>query len=204
MRRVRHLIASCLTLALVVAMTMTGVAYADSDNARGNSQNRGKPAFADESGLPDRNQSAKADKESPRNDDAAADKGRNAHLREPGVRSDAEGAQDSADTSSSVVPSATVEPKLTGIANALGHIQENLARIEARVQASGHGTMPSGLQRVALRFMSWLGLGASAGEGSSEPTHTVEPTGTIEPTGTVEPTGTIEPTGTVQPALLFR
>lgn len=94
---------------------------------------------------------------------------------------------------------ATVPPKLTGIANALAHIQANLARMQAKVDSGMRKQLPPGLVAVMNKFMSWLGLTpATPPSGGGETTGTVEPTGTVTPTGTVEPTGTPEASGTVQ------
>ncbi len=52
----------------------------------------------------------------------------------------------------------TIEPKLTGIANALSHIQSNIAKSEAKVAAGTKSHVPAGLLGVADKFLSWLGL----------------------------------------------
>jgi hypothetical protein len=107
------------------------------------------------------------------------------------------------ETSGSAEASAPAAPtKLTGIANALSHIQANLARMQARVDAGVRRQLPSGLLGVVQKFMAWLGLAPAPVSGGSggETTGTVEPTGTIEPTQTVVPTGTVEPTLSVEPS----
>ncbi|MHB1017769.1 MAG: hypothetical protein ACYC2X_07795 [Coriobacteriia bacterium] len=94
--------------------------------------------------------------------------------------------------------SETPEPKLTGIENALSRLQCNLERMQANLDAGKRSSLPSGLQSVIAKFMSWLGIDADAPDGGLEDGDgSVEPTGTIEPTGTVEPTGTIEASATL-------
>jgi len=108
-----------------------------------------------------------------------------------------------AESSEAVEPTGSVEAspataptRLRGIANALSHIQLNIARFQARIDAGVKASLPQGLVGVMQKFMSWLGLSPTTTPGA-EATGTVEPTATVEPTGTVEPTTTVEPTGTV-------
>ncbi|MDO9557799.1 MAG: hypothetical protein Q7J82_09555 [Coriobacteriia bacterium] len=54
--------------------------------------------------------------------------------------------------------SATVEPKKTGIANALSRIEVNLERAQQKVLDGTKKALPPGLVRVYEKFMSWLGM----------------------------------------------
>lgn len=54
--------------------------------------------------------------------------------------------------------SGTVEPKRTGIENALDHIMANIAKANAKVEDGTKKHVPPGLLRVMDKFISWLGL----------------------------------------------
>jgi hypothetical protein len=70
--------------------------------------------------------------------------------------------------------------KLTGIENALFHLQRNLERKQAKFAAGEDAKLPKGLQATIAKFMSWLGIEptddeATEGDGSVETSPTVEP-----------------------------
>jgi hypothetical protein len=104
-----------------------------------------------------------------------------------------------AETSGTTDASETAPAKLHGIANALWHLQANLARMQAQFDAGQRSHLPSGLMATIDKFMAWLHMTPGTTPGG-ETTGTVEPTSTVEPTMTVEPTGTVTPTETVDPS----
>lgn len=90
------------------------------------------------------------------------------------------------------------EPKGRGIETAFARITANLEKSLARIADGKGNQVPPGLQRVWLKFASWLGAHPStmpgADVGSPEaPTSPPEPTSTVEPTMTVEPSATVDP-----------
>ncbi len=104
--------------------------------------------------------------------------------------------------------SATVEPERdrdrdqdrSGIENALSHLETNLARMQADLDAGLRKQLPPGLVKVIEKFMSWLGIGTDGEEPPAGPDDGLEDDeGSVEETGTVEPTSTVEPTTTVEP-----
>jgi len=105
--------------------------------------------------------------------------------------------------------SETVEPKLTGIANALSRIQTNIERAEAKMLDGTRKALPQGLLSVYDKFMSWLGItpedDAPDGdtpleEGMEDPDDpdAGEPGDPADPgDGSIEETPTPEPTGEI-------
>ncbi len=77
--------------------------------------------------------------------------------------------------------SATAEPKLTGVDNALSRLQRNMERMQAQLEAGTRKGLPSGLQATIAKFMKWLGIDPASGEAENTDEGSTETSGTVEP-----------------------
>ncbi|MBN2405641.1 MAG: hypothetical protein JXE06_08680 [Coriobacteriia bacterium] len=75
--------------------------------------------------------------------------------------------------------SGAVEPKKTGVSNALTRIEANLARAQQKVLNGTKRALPPGLVHAYSKFMTWLGLTPEA----PAPDETVDPDEGVEDSG---------------------
>ena len=93
--------------------------------------------------------------------------------------------------------SGTPQGQRHGIENALTKLQDNLARMQAELEAGTRTNLPPGLQRVIAKFLSWLGIvpddGGDIPDDGDEPGDSDETSGTVEPGDSDETSDTVEP-----------
>lgn len=176
----KRLFTISLVLALVLALSLPGIAFAKKGGVPAN--NKAKAATAVPAGESDDSAPAQGNrngngKDKPKDKAVGVEEleGEDLEGDEP-----EDGVTDPADGEGDEVGEAPAE-KLTGIENALSRLQRNLERKQAQFQAGLRKGLPSGLQATIAKFMSWLGMDPEPaeepedGEESDEASETVEP-----------------------------
>lgn len=196
MRRMLAVLLSSLLVASLACPAVALAAKGNADSARGKSQAPGQARKAQEQPYDSEGET----------DASPGTRAKDKAKKAAGV-SDARASEDDTGTAqvkdrtrtrNAEESSDTVEPKRTGIANALSRIQANIARAEAKVAAGTKSQLPPGLLRVMDKFLSWLGLSPDTpseepGDGTDQPEDSAEESATPVPDGSFEPTPTPDP-----------
>ena len=199
----KRCVALFVILAVVVVFSLPAAAFAEKPEGVGKSAAPGqtKKTEAADAEHPGK---GKANGKQPSESDAAEpDKPADEPADEPPGKAKGKGktkkAEAATETTGAESPdaSATVEPKRTGIENALDRIAANIARAEQKVAEGTKTRVPPGLLGVYEKFLGWLGLDAEMPDGDAGPGET--PDEGEEETMTPEPgegtSSTIQPEG---------
>lgn len=197
MKRSLAILASALLVASLAFPAAALAAKGGNGSARGKDQAPGQARRADTNPL-DENAAVDAGPGNRGNGSAKEKPGQtDAHASEDGTETAK--VKDRTRTRNAEESSDTIEPKRTGIANALSRIQANIAKAEAKVAAGTKSHVPTGLLRVADKFLMWLGLTpdtppVAPGDDPDLPEDSAETSDTPVPDdGSTEPTPTPDP-----------